>query len=123
MQLLASLCRLLLRFRYPVSMPEDVARDLGCTTSYFFTLEDLLSELLLPQFRSPNLKKFMPRSRAEEVFKMAYRKEKFRDDTLFSYYFKEGWIEFVLQFDAQGRLRRMYLLHKDLKQKVEISLG
>ena len=65
----------------------------------------------------------MPREQAEETFRLAKRKEKFKQNSLFSYHFKRGWIEFNLQFDEQSRLRRLYICHKDLKRKHEISIS
>ncbi len=65
----------------------------------------------------------MPREQAEDMFRLAIRKEKFQQNSLFSYHFKGGWVEFVLQFDEQARLRRLYTRHKDLKQKCEIPIS
>lgn len=66
----------------------------------------------------------MPRNEAEAAFKNASRTERFKQNTLCSYYFNEGWMEFILQFDNQARLRRIYLQHKDIDQDsgVEIPL-
>ncbi|MFN4175009.1 MAG: hypothetical protein ACK4HV_07910, partial [Parachlamydiaceae bacterium] len=41
----------------------------------------------------------------------AVKKERFNQKTLFSYYFNQGWVEFMLQFDDESRLRRLYLYH------------
>lgn len=123
MKLLNPLYRFLLRFRYPVSMPEDVARDLGLCFSNFLTFKEFVSCLAHPKVCPANLRKYMPRSQAEAVFRSARRKEKFTHNSLFSYYFSEGWMEFILQFDEQSRLRRLYIQHKVLKRKVEIPLG
>lgn len=123
MKLLNPLYRLFWRFRYPVSMPEEVARDLGLGFSNFLTFKEFVGCLVHPMACPNNLKKFMPRCQAEEVFRSARRKEKFTHNSLYSYYFSEGWMEFILQFDEQSRLRRLYIQHKDLKRKVEIPLG
>lgn len=58
------------------------------------------------------------------AFYKAQRKEKFGRNTLFSYYFNEGWLEFSLHFDEHCRLRRIYLQHQRLKEMegVEIPL-
>lgn len=66
----------------------------------------------------------MPRNIAEAAFERAQRKEKFGRNSLFSYYFNEGWLEFNLHFDEHSRLRRIYLQHKDVDQEqgIEISL-
>lgn len=112
-----------LRFRYPVSMPEDVATDLGLNISNFLTFQEFINHLIDPRHRPKNLIRFMPRNQAEDIFRYALRKERFQQNSLFSYHFKGGWMEFILQFDDQSRLRRLYIRHKDLKQKYEIPIS
>ncbi len=117
--------KLFLRFRYPVSLPEDVAEALGVQCSNFITFEDFVTKLTCPSCRPTRLKKFMPREEAEAAFQTALRKEKFLHNSLFSYYFNEGWMEFVLQFDEHSRLRRIYIQHKKITQEegIEIPLS
>ena len=66
----------------------------------------------------------MPKEKAQEAFQKAHQ-EHFNRTSLFSFYFAEGWMEFVLEFDEQSRLRRMFLHHKNIKQErgVEIHLA
>lgn len=123
MKVLNPLFRLLVRFRYPVSTPEDVATDLGLNMNNDLTFEQFMSCLIDPCYRPTKLAKFMPRDKAEDIFQLALRKEKFKQNSLFSYYFNGGWMEFMLQFDEQSRLRRLYIRHKDLKQKYEIPIS
>lgn len=115
----------ILRFRYPVSLPEDIATDLGICAPNFLTFEELVSKLTCPSCRPQRLSRFMPRDAAEAAFQCAQRKEKFGRNSLYSYYFHEGWLEFSLYFDEQSRLRRIYLQHKRLEaeQGVEIPLN
>ncbi len=112
-----------IRLRYPVSLPEDVATDLGLNISNSLTFQEFINYLTDPHHRPSKLTRFMPRHQAEDMFRYALRKEKFQQNSLFSYYFKGGWMEFVLQFDEQSRLRRLYIRHKDLKQKHEIPIS
>lgn len=112
----------LIRFRYPVSSPEDIAQDLGIPATNFLTFQEFFLQLSSPSCRPAKLNKFMPREEAEEVFQTALRKEKFSRNSLFSYYFNEGWVEFVLQFDDQSRLRRIYLHHKEIPQDEGIEI-
>ena len=114
---------LLIRFRYPLSTPEDVANDLGLKCSNLLSFQEFICYLTNPHHCLTKLCRFMPREEAEEVFRLALRKEKFSQNSLFSYCFKGGWVEFVLQFDEQSRLRRLYIRHKELKQKHEISIS
>lgn len=114
---------LLMRFRYPVSMPEDVGTDLGLNISNLLTFPEFMNCLTDPRYRPTKLTRFMPRAQAEDIFRLALRKERFQRNSLFSYHFKGGWMEFVLQFDEQSRLRRLYIRHKDLKQKHEIPIS
>lgn len=116
--------RFLLRFRYPVSLPEEVASALGIDVSNFVSFEEFVSVLTSPTCRPTRLTKYMSRERAEEAFKTALRKERFKRNTLYSYYFNEGWLVFILQFDDQHRLSRIYLQHKRIKQDrgIELSL-
>ena len=112
-----------IRFRYPSSTPEDVASDLGLHCSNLLSFEEFINYLINPHHCPSKLCRFMPREQAEQAFRMALRKEKFSHNSLFSYYFKGGWVEFVLHFDEQSRLRRLYIRHKELKQKHEISIS
>lgn len=100
-----------LRFRYPVSMPSEVADALGIELSSKNTLEELIRQLLELKCRPQGLMKYMKREAAENRFQNAVKKERFNQKTLFSYYFNQGWVEFMLQFDDESRLRRLYLYH------------
>jgi hypothetical protein len=115
--------QLFVRFRYPISMPEDVATDLGLTLSNLLTFQEFMSHLTNPHHRPTKLSRFMPRDQAENNFRFALRKEKFQSNSLFSYHFNGGWMEFILHFDENARLRRLYIRHKDLKQKYEIPIS
>lgn len=123
MNLLKPFSHLLVRFRYPISTPEDIANDLGLHCSNLFSFQELMGYLTSPSRRLTKLCRFMPREQAEEVFRLALRKEKFSQNSLFSYYFKGGWVEFVLHFDNQSRLRRLYIRHKELKETHEIFIS
>ena len=111
------------RLRYPVSTPEDVATDLGLNISNMLTFQEFMNCLTGPHCRPTKLTRFMPRHEAEDIFRLALRKEKFQQNSLFSYYFKGGWMEFALQFDEKSRLRRLYIRHKNLKEKYEIPIS
>jgi hypothetical protein len=117
------LSQLFVRFRYPISTPEDVATDLGLNLSNFLTFQEFISHLTNPHHRPTKLSRFMPRDQAEKNFRLALRKEKFQSNSLFSYHFNGGWMEFMLHFDENARLRRLYIRHKDLKQKYEIPIS
>lgn len=123
MTALDHLCRLLVRFRYPFSAPADIASALGIHASHFLTFNTLISHLTNPNCKPATLSKYMPRSQAESAFATALRKERFQSDSLFSYHINGVWLEFVLHFDDQARLRRLYLSHKDFKEKHEISIN
>lgn len=119
------LSRFFARFRYPVALPEDVAETLGLSISNFLSFNELVATLEMTRRCNPyQLAKFMPRRDAENAFKRATCKECFREKSIISYYFPEGWIEFVLYFDGENRLRRIYLLHKNTRQEqgLEITL-
>lgn len=124
MRVFEQLHRLLLRFRYPVSLPEDIAADLGVDISNNLSLEQCIDLLLDPNNRPTHVKKFMPRDQAEKTFHKALYKERFPNNTLYSYYFNEGWLEVVLFFDDQSRLRRIYLQHNRISgdEGLEIPL-
>ena len=124
MFVISLIIRVFLRFRYPVSLPGDVAHALGVKISNFLSFTEFMRQLTSPECHPTRLKKFMPRNEAEAAFKNASRTERFKQNTLCSYYFNEGWMEFILQFDNQARLRRIYLQHKDIDQDsgVEIPL-
>lgn len=123
MNLMKPLHRLFARFRYPVSMPEDVASDLGLSINNQLSFQEFINYLTNPTVKPTKLSRYMPRHEAECIFQTALRKERFKHDSLFSYYFNGGWMEFVLQFDEQSRLRRLYIKHKDIKQRHEISIS
>lgn len=123
MKVFRPLLHLFIRFRYPVSMPEDVASDLGLQLTNSLSFKEFICCLTDPRYRPTKLARFMPREQAEAIFRLAKRKERFKQNSLFSYHFKGGWMEFILQFDEQSRLRRLYICHKDLKQKYEIPIS
>lgn len=125
MSALDSVYRFLLRFRYPVSLPENVADALGIPVSNFLTFDEFVKHLSSPNCVPTNLKKYMPREDAEKAFKGALRQERFKQTTLCSYYFNEGWMEFMLSFDEKSRLRRLYLQHKQIPSPkgIEITLS
>lgn len=124
MKTLDWLYHVVLRFRYPVTLPEEIATDLGISISNFLTFNEFVSQLTNLSCRPQRLKRFMTRDAAEAAFKCAQRKEKFTRNTLFSYYFLEGWLEFSLHFDEHSRLRRIYLQHKNVNHErgIEIPL-
>jgi hypothetical protein len=108
-----------------VTLPEDVAKALGIYISNYITFDKLVHLLTCPSCRPTRLKRYMTREKAEEAFQNAHCKELFKGTSLFSFYFPEGWMEFLLEFDNQSRLRRLYLRHKNIKQErgVEILLA
>lgn len=115
--------RILLRLRYPVSMPQDIADDLGLPEKDYKSFEEFVRQLTNPECRPTKLRKFMSRDAAESSFHHALRKERFANNTLFSFYFNnEGWIEFDLLFDDNARLRRLYLQHKQITQDEGIEI-
>lgn len=107
--------RIFTRFRYPVSMPEDIAHALGISLSNSLPFKECMLKICQPGLSPTRLIKYMPRELAERAFGNAVRKEKFREKTLVSYYFNEGWLEFVLHFDRESRLRRIYIVHRDIQ--------
>ena len=104
-ELLEQLC---VRWRYPLSLPEEIAWDLGVGLSNTDTFEEVVSTLSSSSCCAEKLHKFMAREEAEKNFGSASQCERFCDSTLFGYYFSEGWIEFALKFDEKDRLRRVY---------------
>lgn len=117
--------RFFARFWHPVALPEEVVETLGVEVSNFLSFGDLIRCLNSCHCHPPSLAKYMPRKDAETAFKKPTCVEKIGNKTLISYYFNEGWVEFVLHFDTDGRLRRIYLLHKEIEQDegVEIQLS
>ena len=109
MHVLESLTRLINRFRYPVSLPEDVAHDLGVNLPNNLNYHEFLHLLSSPHRRPTKLHKFMSREQAEQTFKSALKKESFNSCCLFSYYFNKSWLVIALHFDTQNCLRRIYL--------------
>ena len=110
MQLFTAFKQMFIRFRYPVSLPEEVAASLGLEIDNTIAFKKFLSACRdCPPKR---LAKFMPRCEAERAFHGALRKEKFSSSSLYSFYFNEGWLEFELQFDSTSLLRRAYVHHK-----------
>ena len=109
MNLFESLTRLISRFRYPVSLPEDVAHDLGMHLPNTLPYQEFLHLLSSPHHRPTKLRKFMSRKRAEGTFESALKKENFKSCSLFSYYFNKSWLVITLYYDEEERLRRAYL--------------
>ena len=108
MYLLQSFTRLLCRFRYPASLPEDIAKDLGIHLSNTLSFDAFLKLLSSPHMHPTKIRKFMPRQQAESAFGSALRNESFPSCSLFSYYFSKGWVVIALHYDEEERLRRAY---------------
>ena len=108
MYLLHSFTRLISRFRYPASLPEDIAKDLGIHLSNSLSFDAFLKLLSSPHMHPTKIKKYMPRAQAESAFSSALRTEVFPACSLFSYYFSKGWVVIALHFDEEERLRRAY---------------
>ncbi len=120
--MIKSVTRFFCRFRHPISLPEEVASALGIQLSNFMTVNEVLGRLASPQGRPTLLERYMPREDAEALFTSAIRKERFCQHTLFSYCFGGNWMEFVLQFDDDARLRRIYVQHKDIHNEAGLEL-
>lgn len=114
--------RAFLRFRYPVSLPEEIAEALGIPLSNSLSFKDFVHELSHTKTAPTSLSRLMSRSSAEKVFHNAVRTERFTEKTLISYHFPQGWLEFMLQFDRESRLRRIYLLHREIPSDQGIEL-
>jgi len=112
----------LTRLRYPFSTPEEVAADLGLEITNQISFQDFVHSLTHSPHPPTKIAKYMSRESVEKLFISARHKEIFRHNTLISYYFNEGWMELLLDFDAEARLRRLYVQHKELKHKVEIPI-
>lgn len=117
MKALDTFYKFFIRFRYPVTLPEDIAQSLGVNLSNNVTFDEFVKCLTNPSCCPTRLMKLMPRKKAESMFCGAQRKEHFSRSTLISYYFSEGWMEFNLQFDAEARLRRIYIQHKQIESE------
>ncbi len=109
MQLIENISRLLSRFRYPVSLPMDVASDLGLFLPNTLPFQEFIRLLTSPHSLPTTLKKGMPRYKAESVFKLAIRKEIFKSSSLFSYKFNQGWVTVALYFNDHDLLTRLFL--------------
>ncbi|SCA63413.1 Uncharacterized protein SCG7109_AO_00090 [Chlamydiales bacterium SCGC AG-110-M15] len=120
-----SVRRLLMRWRYPFTLPEDILSVLGVDDiGGSLSFHDFMHVLSSPECRPQRLVRLMSRNDAEAVFSTALKKERFQNETLFSFYFEESWVEFILHFDSDSRLRRIYLHHNGLSvdEGVEINL-
>lgn len=122
MKLLKPLLRVAMRFRYPVSLPEDIAEALGVELSNLITFNQLVRLLTSSSCVPTKLYKFMPRQLAERAFIHAPRRECFARSSLFSYHFSQGWLEFVLQYDKDFLLRRVYLRHQSIQGDLGVEI-
>jgi len=110
------------RWSYPVSLPKEVACALGITLPDRLSFDQFIDMLISPDCRPTKLCRFMPREKAENVFRYACKKECFVHESVISYCFRNGWLEFVLKFDCQGRLRRVYIQHELLHHDEGVEL-
>ncbi|MCH9632103.1 MAG: hypothetical protein S4CHLAM6_04270 [Chlamydiae bacterium] len=128
MGLFKGIGRILQRIKNPISLPEDIGKDLGIQILYNeLSFKECIEKLVSSDCESKYLSRFMDRDEAELLFKSAVRRETFRDTSLFSYYIYSGWLAFKLIFDDQNRLRRIYLQHRsidcpDCKDGLEMHL-
>lgn len=105
----SSFRRLLSRFKHPLSLPEEIALDLGIFLSNRLDYAELRDQFLRQEITPTKLHRFMERSLAEDNFKYAKKIEKFCRESHFSYCFNGQWIDFTLHFDKEDRLRRLYI--------------
>ena len=71
------LSNIILRLRYPVALPEEIATDIGVPISNVLTFDEFVRKLTNLSSRPERLKRFMPRDLAEAAFEKAQRKEIF----------------------------------------------
>lgn len=118
------LSTLVARIWHPVTLPEEIAGCFGLKVSNFLSVEDLIRVLSKSQCYTTCLSRYMPREIAEAVFRNATTIESFGEKTIISYYFRDGWVEYVLLFDQEDRLRRVYLNHRAIETEgIEIPLS
>lgn len=110
------------RFRYPASLPEEIAKDLGVPLSNSHSFDEIITMLTSKNCCPQQLHRFMKRCEVDIIFQHARKKEQFKNSVLYSYYFTEGWLEFALKFDEDSRLRRIYLHHQGIKGKSGIEI-
>ncbi len=127
MNLFQGMMHFFCRFKHPVSMPEEIAQDLGLNQlQNEISFKTCICSLTNPNCKPKNLWRFMKRDEAESQFHCALKKERFRSNSLFSYYLFHGWFSFDLIFDEKNRLRRVYCQHekfsKSLNDRLEITL-
>ena len=114
--------RFIARFRYPISLPEDITKATGIPLKNLMCFERILHKLTNPKCNTVQLRKFMEMEEVCMAFRKAYKKEMFSKNCLFSYYFNEGWIEFKVCFDDDNKLRRVYLHHKSIQSDRGLEL-
>jgi hypothetical protein len=107
--------RIMQRLRFPVTLPQDITQALGIKLPDPLSFDEFFKNLITTDSIPSKLSKWMPRSQAEAPFYRAQRKERFHENTIFSYYFNEGWLIFILRFDDQGRLRGLQMRHERIK--------
>ncbi len=119
MQALKHIHKFFQRMKHPISLPEDIGKDLGIQVLYNELSFEECIDRLASSCASKHLKRFQPREEVEPLFKTAVRKEIFKETSLFSYYLYDGWLAFKLIFDDQNRLRRVYIQHKELDHALD----
>ncbi len=123
-QIYNAITHMKVRMRYPYALPSDIGTSLGQSIDDSITFPLLLK--ILSNLQEPrSLARFMNRDRAEKSFILATRCERFTTSTLYSFRFNEGWIEFELHFDEEDKLRRLFILHKEIVScdRIEIPLS
>ncbi len=128
MNVLQAFIKLIYRIRYPISLPEDVAGDLGIKVPSDHPIFTDVMSLLFDSTHTPaHLNRFMPRDQAEKIFRSACKRERFLNRSLFSYYIADGWLAFECIFDEKERLRRVFVQHKafqvEPEEGIEINLA
>jgi hypothetical protein len=116
------LAKLLQRFRFPATLPQEITQALGIRMADPLSFDEFFKNLVSKETIPSRLRKMMPRPQAEAPFSSAQRKERFHENTIFSYYFNEGWLIFILRFDEQGRLRGLELRHERIQGESGLQL-
>ncbi len=114
MKFLDSCLRLFCQFKYPLSLPDEVALAIGMRQANFIPF-DLLCKTITPPRDAPKaLKKYMNRKEAEKVFKSALSRKFEPLQSHFSYTVDGTTVNFTLHFDQNERLRRLVVQREEI---------
>ena len=107
----------------PLMLPYEICQALGLDQNTFDSFDDFIQQATHPVALGNRVKRFSSREDAELLFDASEKKERFRNQSVYYFYFAKAWLAISLHFDDEHCLRRLYLIHEHIfEERLELKL-